>query len=82
MRQEATRQLDRIDLLDVGQGQLDAYAFGRGDLNSGQVGGVLDYGHRLSEEWSAFADAKIGYGYGREHGLMYEALTGIRWRGK
>lgn len=82
MRQEATRQLDRIDLLKPGQGQLDAHLFGRGDLTSGQIGGALDYGHRISDEWSAFANAEIGYGYGQDHGLMWQALTGVRWRGR
>jgi hypothetical protein len=82
MRQEVAQSLDRIESLRPGQGLFDAYLYGTGNLHSGQIGAGVEYGHRINDSWSAFADAKVGYQYGDQHGLMYQALTGVRWRGK
>ena len=78
MRREATRQLDRIDQLRVGQGMLEAYAFGSGDFDSGSVGGALDYSHRVSESVSLFANGSLGYGWGIAPGLGWRAGAGLR----
>ena len=80
MRDTARAELDRIDEIKVGAGMLEAFAFGRGDLDSGSIGGALEYGHRLSPSWSAFARGEIGYHYGDDAGLGYEGLAGLRWR--
>lgn len=79
MRSEARTELDRIEQLEVGTGMLEAYAFGRGGLHSGIVGGALDYSHRIDKSLSAFAQAEAGYRYGSGAGLEYEALAGLRW---
>lgn len=80
MREAAREELDRIDKLDPGQGQLDAYLFGTGDLNAGLVGGGLDYSHRLSNSWSALVRGTAGYRYGDEYGMQFDALAAIRGR--
>ncbi len=80
MRQEATRQLDRIDRLRVGQGMLEAFAFGRGDFVNGIAGGALDYSHRLSTSLSAFGRGEVGYNWGERQGLSWEAMAGVRGR--
>lgn len=80
MRDLTQTQLDRVDELAVGAGMLEAYAFGRGTLDLGQVGAGVDYSHRLSEGLSAFANGEIGYDWGNREGLGWRALTGLRWR--
>ena len=80
MRQEATRQLDRIDRMKVGQGMLEAFVFGRGDLESGMLGGAVEYGHRITGQTSLFSRAEAGYRYGIDPGLGYNATFGGRWR--
>lgn len=80
MREAARTELDRVDELRVGQGMLEAYAFGRGSLSAGTVGGALDYSHRLSEGLSTFAHGELGYSYGDRAGLGFEALAGLRGR--
>lgn len=74
------RELDRVDRLEVGRGMLEAYAFGRGDLDQGSAGAGLDYSHRLSEDLSAFASGEICYHWGNRRGLEFSALTGLRMR--
>lgn len=80
MRGLARKKLDRIESLKVGAGMLEAYAFGRGDFDSGVAGGAIDYGHRVSKSISLFGHAELGYHYGNSNGLGYEALAGLRWR--
>ena len=79
MRDLARTSLDRVDELAVGQGMLEAYAFGRGGLDHGQVGAGLDYSHRIRKNLSAFANGELGYGWGLNPGLGWKALTGLRW---
>lgn len=78
MRDQATAVLDRVDELNVGQGMLEAYLYGRGDLGSGELGGALEYGHRLSPAWSAMLRGSLGYGWGVAPGLSWSALAGLR----
>lgn len=82
MRNEVTKELDRIDKLTSGSGSLEAFAFANwSELDRGSVGGALEYGHRLSPAWSAFARGEINYLYGDDRpGLGYAALLGMRWR--
>ena len=80
MRGDARDELDRIEKLDAGRGMLEAYAFGRGNLSGGSVGGAIDYSHRLNESLSAVAQAEMAYRYGPSYGLEYRALGGLRWR--
>ena len=80
MRDLANSELDQIDRLRVGQGMLEAYAFGRGDLRSGMLGGALEYGHRVTPELSLFGRGEIGWRYGLDRGLGWQALLGARWR--
>jgi hypothetical protein len=80
MRDLADEGLDRADTLEVGTGLLKVYAFGRGDFDIGEVGGGLDYSHRLTTGLSAFANGEIGYGWGRSNPLGWKALAGLRWQ--
>ena len=81
MRDMANSELDRIDRLRVGQGMLEAYAFGRGDLyGGGEIGGALEYGHRVTHGLSLYGGGEIGYRYGLDSGLGWQALLGARWR--
>ncbi len=78
MRGEATRALDRIDLMPVGTGRLDAFGFMRGDLHGGMAGGAIEYGHRVTRRASLFGRAEAGYRYGPESGFEYSGLLGGR----
>jgi hypothetical protein len=78
MRSEAKAELDRIDQLRAGQGALEAYAGLRGDLTRGWAGGGLQYSHRLNSSSSVFGRGSIGYEYGDEYRLTYDALMGFR----
>ena len=78
MRDLARAELDRIDLLPVGAGRLEAFAFGRGDAHSGMIGGAVEYGHRVTRRASLFGRAEAGYRYGPESGFAWEALLGGR----
>lgn len=80
MRDLARTELDRIDKLKPGQGMLEAFLFGRGDLVNGIGGAALDYGHRVAENGSVFGRAEAGYRYGENSGLGYNATFGGRWR--
>lgn len=80
MRDLARTELDRIDKLKPGQGMLEAFLFGRGDLVNGMGGGALEYGHRLNLNTSLFARAEAGYRYGADSGFGYNATVGGRWR--
>jgi hypothetical protein len=80
MRDTARAELDRVESLKVGQGMLEAYAFGRGDLSDGVAGAALDYGHRLSRSLSVFGHAEAGYRWGDSKGLGWEAMAGVRGR--
>lgn len=80
MRGEARKELDRIERLKPGQGVLEAYGYGRGGLDFGQVGGGVDYSHRVTDDLSAFLRGEAGYQYGAESGLHYSALGGLRLR--
>lgn len=82
MRGLVRAELDRVDDLEVGSGMLEAFAFGRGDLHSGMIGGALEYGHRISPNASLFGRGEVGYRYGAQRGLGYEALAGLRVRFK
>ncbi len=80
MRDTARAKLDRIDKLRVKQGMLEAFVFGRGDLHGGSAGAALDYGHRISENFSAFARGEVGPHWGDKTGLGWETTMGIRGR--
>ena len=83
MRSEARTKLDRIEQWEPGKGHFEAYGYLRGHpYRSGpfdfQAGGGLDYQHRISNRWSAFARGEIGYDSGS--GLEFSALGGMRLR--
>jgi hypothetical protein len=78
MRQEVALELDRIDKLRAGTGALEAYAGLRGDLTQGWAGGGLQYSHKLNSSSSVFGRGTIGYEYGDEYRLTYDALMGYR----
>ena len=80
MRKEATRHLDRIDMLPVGSGLLEASMFARGGVDGGSAGAAVDYSHRLSESLSVFGEAEAGVHYGHASELYYQGLLGIRKR--
>lgn len=80
MRETTREELERIERLKPGTGALNAYLFGRGTLDSGAIGGGLDYSHRVNESLSAFAKAEAGYSYGDEREAFYEGLAGLRLR--
>ena len=80
MRDDIAAGLDKADKLDVGAGSLDAFMWGRGDLDSGAAGVGVDYSHRISEMLSAFAQGQAGYRYGVAPGVEFSALGGLRWR--
>ena len=80
MRDLARSELDRIDKLMRGQGMLEAYMFGRGNFQSGSVGGAIDYGHRLSPSWSVFGHGEVAHYWGEQTGLGWSAMAGIRGR--
>lgn len=80
MRDRADSRLDEVEKLEPGHGVLQAYGFGRGTLDFGQVGAGVDYSHRISEGLSAFANGEIGYGWGNQSPLGWQALVGMRWR--
>ena len=80
MRDLARAELDRIDELAVGDGLLEAFAFGRGDLRSGMLGGAMEYGHRVTEGLSIFGRGELGYRYGHDRGLAWAAVLGGRLR--
>lgn len=77
---DASDELDRIDKLKPGQGMLEAFLFGRGDLVNGMGGAAVEYGHRLNRSTSLFARAEAGYRYGLDPGFGYNATVGGRWR--
>lgn len=72
-----------MDRLNPGQGRLDSYLFGVGGLTEGMAGAGLQYGHRISDSWSAYLGGRLGYRYGHQRGLGYEAKAGLRgtWKG-
>lgn len=76
---EAAQELDRIDKLEPGRGQLDAFGFAVGDLDSGRIGVGVEYGHRITERLSAIARGTAGYSYGAERGFDYDAVIAGRW---
>lgn len=78
MRDVASKELDRIDGLKSGQGMLEAFLFGRGDLHDGMGGGAVEYGHRLNKRDSIFGRAEAGYRYGADPGFGYGVHAG--WR--
>ena len=86
MRERADAQLDRIDKLKPGQGSVDAFLFGEGDLDGGKLGAALEYEHRLNEAFSAFGKGSLGYHYGNRPGipdssrLGWDVLAGVRGR--
>lgn len=55
---------------------IEAFAFGRGDLDGGMLGGAVEYGHRVTEDLSIFGRGELGYRYGADRGLAWEALLG------
>ena len=79
MRYLARVELDRIDELEVGDGLLEAFAFGRGDRHGGMLGGAVEYGHRVTDDLSLFGRVEAGYRYGDNRGFAWEALLGGRW---
>ena len=78
MRGTARTDLDRIEKLKAGQGMLGAFAFGRGDLSRGVAGLGLEYGHRISDRWSAVARGELGYRYGEASAIEYNGLAAVR----
>lgn len=78
-RDEAKAELDRVDRMKPGSGRVDLFGFGRGTFGSGVAGGGVDYEHRLTRGWSAFARGELGYGWGESRGGQWKALGGLRW---
>lgn len=72
--------LDRVDKLDPGRGHLDLGAYVRGVGDTGIAGAMLEYEHRVSPRTSIFGDADVGYGWGSQSGLNYQATAGLRMR--
>jgi len=72
MRAESSARLDAIDAYKPGAGNLDAFIFA---TQSGFGAGV-DYGHRISSDWSAFANAQASY----IDELSFAARAGVRGR--
>lgn len=72
--------LDKADRLDPGSGAIDLGIAGRGDLESGYVGGYVDARARLSESLSGFARGEVGRAWGEDGGLLWSALAGLRGR--
>lgn len=76
-----TAELDRVEsTLKPGSGKLDLFGITRGNLDSGIVGGGVDYEHRISERMSTFANGLIGHGWGVYEPLTWEAKAGFRLR--
>lgn len=69
-----------MDKRPPGSGSLDLFGFGRGDLDGGTVGGGVTYEHAVDGSLSLWGTGSVGYGYGDQRGLSYEALAGLRWR--
>jgi hypothetical protein len=77
---EIRRNLDAVDKLEPGRGQLDLGAYVRGYGDTGIAGGLVDYQHRVTPRASVFGQGTIGYGWGETKGLHYQALAGLRMR--
>ena len=74
-------ELDRVDALPVGAGQLDLFGWMRGTDVRGSAGLGIDYSHRLSERLSAFARGTLSHEwvpFGRH--WEAQALAGLRMR--
>ena len=74
----ASRILDRVEsTIRPGSGKASAFIFGSGDLVHGTVGMGMRYMHRYNSIWSGFVDGRVGYEYGTQRGLRFDALSGI-----
>lgn len=82
MRDAASTQLDKVDLMAPGTGAFDGYLFGRGDLDAGVFGLGAEYNRRVSKQTSIFGRGAAGYSYSRNEDsrMSYSGLLGVRWR--
>lgn len=73
-------RLDEVERMSVGTGHLDFGLRGRGSLSTGFLGLGLDAQYRATENLSLFGDAELGYQYGDNRSLQWQAIAGLRLR--
>lgn len=66
--------------MPVGTGHLDFGLRGRGSLSTGFLGLGLDAQYRATKNLSLFGDAEVGYLYGPDPDLQWQAIGGVRLR--
>ena len=78
MRSDVNAGLDKASMLDVGRGQIDLFAWARGDLDVATTGIGLEASHRLSKRWTLWGLGELGASWGDQHGALWRALAGAR----